>query len=452
MSSLADLPELIGFFSYSREDDEDSHGALSALRTRIQGELRGQLGRTAKTFRLWQDKEAIPSGTLWETEIKNAVTQAVFFIPIITPTVIASPYCRIELESFLAREAELGREDLVFPILYIDVPALEDAARRQNDPVLSLVTRRQYADWSEFRYLDVNSTEVRRAVGRFCADIRNSLQRPWSPPAERNQPEQAAVVAKEQTEPQYREAEIKHHADERASQSTAEEGRGLEAEAELSRAESERQNAERERSLAQSPAKRSADSNESRDAQPPPLPQKMSRPALILGSLLGVMVLGTIAAWLTMPATRAPVAPRPAPVPATPSVAAITPIPGLSVGFGDTIDKVRAAYKFLGDSTNGCGSRPCIMFTAPEQGLRFFFSTKSKLLYLIRADAPFSGNIQGVRIGDASNALPTRFGKPYASWDGVYVFHVDGESMRCDFADGKVTSILIWTKRDDGLD
>src|SRR5579864_3121855 len=158
MSSLADLPELVGFFSYSREDDEDSHGALSALRTRIQGELRGQLGRTAKTFRLWQDKEAIPSGTLWETEIKNAVRQAVFFIPIITPTVIASPYCRFELESFLEREAKLGRDDLVFPILYIEVPALEDAGRRQNDPVLSLIAKRQYVDWSEFRYLEVNST------------------------------------------------------------------------------------------------------------------------------------------------------------------------------------------------------------------------------------------------------------------------------------------------------
>jgi len=59
MSSLADLPELVGFFSYSREDDADSRGALSALRGRIQGELRGQLGRTAKSFRLWQDKEAI---------------------------------------------------------------------------------------------------------------------------------------------------------------------------------------------------------------------------------------------------------------------------------------------------------------------------------------------------------------------------------------------------------
>lgn len=31
-----------------------------------------------------------------ESEIKNAVAQSVFFIPIITPTVIARPYCRFE--------------------------------------------------------------------------------------------------------------------------------------------------------------------------------------------------------------------------------------------------------------------------------------------------------------------------------------------------------------------
>jgi hypothetical protein len=55
------------------------------------------------------------------------------------PTVVASPYCRFELESFLEREAALGRSDLVFPILYIDVPGLGDSAQRQNDPVLSLL-------------------------------------------------------------------------------------------------------------------------------------------------------------------------------------------------------------------------------------------------------------------------------------------------------------------------
>jgi hypothetical protein len=35
MSSLADLPELVGFFSYSRRDDEHSQGSLSRLRARM---------------------------------------------------------------------------------------------------------------------------------------------------------------------------------------------------------------------------------------------------------------------------------------------------------------------------------------------------------------------------------------------------------------------------------
>ena len=119
MLSLVDLPELIGFFSYSRDDDADSHGALSALRHRIQGELRSQLGRSMKTFRLWQDKEAIASGTLWEREIRTAVDQSVFFIPIITPTVIRSEFCRFELEQFLAREASLGREDATLDDVFV---------------------------------------------------------------------------------------------------------------------------------------------------------------------------------------------------------------------------------------------------------------------------------------------------------------------------------------------
>src|SRR5271167_856620 len=129
MSSLADLPEVVGFFSYSREDDLSFEGTLSALRSAIQRELNAQLGRSKTTFRLWQDQEAIAPGKLWESVIKAAVQQAVFFIPIVTPRAINSHYCRFEYEAFLAREHELGRTDLVFPLLYIGVPALENEAQ-----------------------------------------------------------------------------------------------------------------------------------------------------------------------------------------------------------------------------------------------------------------------------------------------------------------------------------
>ncbi len=39
MASLAQLPEIVGFFSYSREDDEAFRGSLSALRDAIAREL-----------------------------------------------------------------------------------------------------------------------------------------------------------------------------------------------------------------------------------------------------------------------------------------------------------------------------------------------------------------------------------------------------------------------------
>jgi hypothetical protein len=129
VSRLAELSELVGFFSYSREDDEAFRGALSALRDGIHRELSAQLGRSKRNFRLWQDQAAIAPGKLWETEIKNAVQQAVFFIPIVTPRAVTSKYCKFEFEAFLARERELGRDDLVFPILYISVPAIEDEAQ-----------------------------------------------------------------------------------------------------------------------------------------------------------------------------------------------------------------------------------------------------------------------------------------------------------------------------------
>lgn len=181
MASLADLPEIVGFFSYSRDDDRDSDGGLSTLRRRIQNELRGQLGRSESALRLWQDAEAIPPGTLWESQIGGAIEQAVFFIPIITPRVVQSKYCQVEFERFLAREAQIGRTDLMFPILYIDVPQLKDERRWREHPVLKAIGERQYVDWCDFRF-EQDSPNARRAVAAFCRTIVTALDRQIADP------------------------------------------------------------------------------------------------------------------------------------------------------------------------------------------------------------------------------------------------------------------------------
>jgi formylglycine-generating enzyme required for sulfatase activity len=202
MSSLADLAEIVGFFSYSREDNEASDGTLSALRIAIQRELSAQLGRSRANFRLWQDQEAIAPGRLWESEINAAVQQAVFFIPIVTPRAITSHYCKLEFEAFLTREHALGRTDLIFPLLYIRVPALESEAQWRKDPLLSIIGLRQYVDWRRFRHADIRTTAVREAIERFCEKIAEALREPWLSPEERRK--QQEVDAQQRAEEELR--------------------------------------------------------------------------------------------------------------------------------------------------------------------------------------------------------------------------------------------------------
>jgi hypothetical protein len=315
MPSLTDRPELVGFFSYSREDDEDSQGALSALRNRIQRELRGQLGRSARDFRLCQDREAIAPGTLWEAEIKAAVEQSVFFIPIVTPTAVRSEFCRFEFESFLARERALGRSDLIFPILYIRVPALEDRARWEVDPVLSMIARRQYVDWQEFRYLDVNSTPVSQAIGLLGRKIVEALLRPDLADAEKER-------RRQQEEDQWRQ-EDQHQAPQDDQRLRAEqEHRRKQAEEEQRREREARQQAEEQRRRQQpSPPREPLPAENNRDGDRSSHPGRLSlrRPVAIsigIAVLVAILGLSLAGVFRTPPIQR----PTPAPPSATPNL------------------------------------------------------------------------------------------------------------------------------------
>jgi TIR domain len=195
MSSLAKYysSNLIGFFTYSREDDVDFGDVLSKFRNAIQAELSAQLGRNRDNFRIWQDKFAIPHGGLWQKQIVDGIKQSAFFIPIITPRVVNSPHCAFEFNSFLAREKELGRDDLVFPILYISVPELDDGTWQQSS-VLKIVSERQYLDWRDFRPRELSEPEVRKELIQFCRNISNALRKPWESPEEQRQRQELETV------------------------------------------------------------------------------------------------------------------------------------------------------------------------------------------------------------------------------------------------------------------
>jgi hypothetical protein len=320
MSSLADLPHLTGFFSYSREDDVGSNGALSALREAIQDELSAQLGRTNEDFRIWQDKSAISLGTLWEKQISLGINQSVFFIPIITPRVLRSHHCGFEFRAFLQREAELGRDDLVFPILYIPVPELRDERLWRQDPVLAIVGTRQYLDWQGMRHREARSFEVQEKLEWYCRGITNALHKTWIAP---NSARDEEVKIPQPSMP-HRDADAREH-------------EKLIRTGETSQPVTEDRNREQ---IA-----------EQRAQHEWALPWIKSRLGVLVAAALAVLIVGSVAAWFALwPSTtkptqisraittkladapKSPLVPdtsRPVPLPASPPVSlpASTPAP-----------------------------------------------------------------------------------------------------------------------------
>jgi hypothetical protein len=237
MASLAQLPNVVGFFSYSRNDDEGDDGAVLALANRIYRELRTQLGRTNENFKLWRDKDALAAGEHWKEKLKEAVSESVFFIQMVTPSAVNSHFCRFEFESFIEREKELGRTDLVFPILYVSVPEL-DAKPAITDPVISILKDRQREDWRPIRHYDVNSRQVKQTVEQFCSTISRKLRLPWISPEERQ-----AIEEQKRAEEQrgIQEAEAKRQAEDVERQRAAEVKRRAEQEQREREAEAKKQ-------------------------------------------------------------------------------------------------------------------------------------------------------------------------------------------------------------------
>ena len=161
---------------------------------------------------------------------------SIFFIPIVTPSALGSAHCRFEFELFLKRETELGRDDLVFPILYVRVPALEKEEQWRSDDVLRVIGSRQYLDWQRVRYRSVNEAEVAEKIAQYCGNIVEALRQPWVSPVELRRLEEAK--AQQLAHERRQEAEAKRRADEEERQ------RQLEAEAQQ-RAEHERAEAKR---------------------------------------------------------------------------------------------------------------------------------------------------------------------------------------------------------------
>jgi formylglycine-generating enzyme required for sulfatase activity len=184
--------------SYTRNDDEHHKGYLTTFREELSGEVQVYTGRP---FRIFQDIEDIKWGQPFEERIDAALAEITFFIPILTPSFFNSKFCRYELERFLQREQQLGRDDLVLPVYFIRVPGLESAALRTNDPLMQTLAARQYIDWRKLRRRSFDLPEVGDKLAEMAEHIADALHAPPLAPAPPPAPSSPPRVAAPSPEP-----------------------------------------------------------------------------------------------------------------------------------------------------------------------------------------------------------------------------------------------------------
>ena len=164
----------IGFWSYTTSDDTSSRGKLSQLRRLLADELQQKVGRRSKVL-IWQDAKAIPHGATWREEIHKGIDGSSFFIPIVTPAFLESEWCCYEVMRFHALEQQRGRNDLIFPLHYVDTDDFHP--EEAHDPqVLTLLRARQMFDFRRLRVANYEGEDVARALDAFTDSIKGALR------------------------------------------------------------------------------------------------------------------------------------------------------------------------------------------------------------------------------------------------------------------------------------
>lgn len=161
------MGQTVAFFSYTRADDRASDGRLTAIRDELERRMRTAMGD--QSVDIFQDTDDIKHGEDWRERLEEALRNAVFLIPVVTPSYFASRNCMIELDLFRKREADLGRDDMILPIYWIKDLAADHGHIMTEQQ--AFIHSRQSLDWREFAFPDVNRELLIGAVMRFADDV-----------------------------------------------------------------------------------------------------------------------------------------------------------------------------------------------------------------------------------------------------------------------------------------
>jgi hypothetical protein len=153
------------FWSYSRADDDHDEGRIARFARAVKEEFETISG---ESLTLFLDRDSLSWGDDWQERIANAVNEAVFFVPVITPRYFKSAACREEFRTFVTKARQLGITERILTIIYIDVP---DLGSKSGDELKRWATTYQYRKLTELRWLDPDSREFTRAANSIAQEL-----------------------------------------------------------------------------------------------------------------------------------------------------------------------------------------------------------------------------------------------------------------------------------------
>lgn len=147
-----------GFWSYAHKDNEQVKGRIIRLANEI-ADAYSLL--TGEELRIFIDRQDLEWGNQWKARVDETLQETTFFIPIVTPRYFKSTECRRELLKFIGHAVSLGAQDLLLPILFVDV---DDLKEDSPDEAKAIIAKTQYADWRDLRLAEETSEAHQRAV------------------------------------------------------------------------------------------------------------------------------------------------------------------------------------------------------------------------------------------------------------------------------------------------
>jgi TIR domain len=164
------------FISYAHHDDEIHERWVRQFAKQLEDDYRSRTGRKLNIF---LDKEDLRTGQLLDERLQQALRQTRVFVPILSPTYLASEWCRREFESFLTIAGDaLVLRDGSSRILPVRLMPYTDFAGDEAAVILDFLAEKEllYTDFYRDELpIEPKAADFKKMIAGLSATVRELL-------------------------------------------------------------------------------------------------------------------------------------------------------------------------------------------------------------------------------------------------------------------------------------